>query len=200
MPRAANVSKLRIQGAANASPVPDLVAELRELAETKPATAAALVWTLMDDLGRQREKTKLANLFGTGRFPGDDLSGSAEHDLVATLVHPVVDIPARLAASLLPRPLPWTGKYFDPATSTGRNEFRLLGRRIRAAGFDTYPESGAIDPSPRVLVISYPVPGRPIRDELVEIVPTVYLGRALAHLPGDRFVNVAYWRLRNPSG
>jgi hypothetical protein len=136
------------------------------------------------------------------------------------LVNPLVDLPVRLLTKLW---MPWQGKIFESATSSGIN--RLTGSsqlpatliwplyRMRdveggrgAFSFVSGVEKGRIEPEVQVLKIEYePVASNPnviirqIRDELVEVVPDTHLGRIVFPLPRDRFSNVGYFALRQPA-
>jgi len=112
--------------------------------------------------------------------------------------------------------MPWLGKRFDAETATGDNimlpgvrlpskllwpgyQYLSLGDgRYTAFRFRTYVGAGAVDADHRVLKIDYDWdenPGfliRAILDELVLVVPGVYLGKAL--LRRDSRIN-STWRL-----
>jgi hypothetical protein len=99
--------------------------------------------------------------------------------------------------------MPWLGKRFDAETATGDNvmlpsarlpaklfwpgyRFRSLGDgRYAAFRFRTYVGASAVDRDRRVLKIDYDWDENPsllirdILDELVQVVPGVYLGKAL---------------------
>ena len=111
--------------------------------------------------------------------------------------------------------MPWLGKRFDAAAGRGDNVLRSSARLpskllwplysmgdadgdTAAFDFETAVEPGKVDPDCEVLKIDYsPVERnprftiKPIRDELVEIVPGANLGKILwrsrrGRLPPDR--------------
>ena len=74
-----------------------------------------------------------------------------------------------------------------------------------AFDFATYVEAGKDDPDRQVMVIDYAnVESNPrlvirsIRDELVQLVPGVYLGKILFNTGSDRFSKIGYFALRTP--
>jgi hypothetical protein len=117
----------------------------------------------------------------------------------------------------------WTGKSFDLKKGTGYNR---LSASTRIPAFLTMPtyrfekvngeligfhffhslETSPVPPYPQVRAIKYDAPehANPLvlprtRDELVEIIPDVYLGRALLRKGSDWQV-VGYFGLRYPCG
>lgn len=202
---------------------PDRVSSLRERATTDPVGAQEATWSWFAELGarvasdRDRGAAELAELFGRGR-PSTGIDGPTEGMLVAPLIHPLFDRVAGLVTSAW---MPWMGKSFYAASSTGDNRLtgstrwaaKLLWPRYStrpgpdgrlAFDFQTRVERGAADPAVDVLVIDYePVeqnPGfiiRRIRDELVEIVPHTHLGRILWRSDGG-YRNIGYFALRTP--
>jgi hypothetical protein len=85
---------------------------------------------------------------------------------------------------------------------------RDIGERLAAFDFETRVEAGAVDPDREVLVIDYaPVESNPrliikrIRDELVELVPGVHLGKMLwrsGSIEDPSYTLLAYFALRTP--
>ena len=154
---------------------------------------------------RERTAThrELNTLFRSGSVP-HGLTGPTEGMLVTTVTNPLLDPVVRLITNLW---MPWQGKRFDDGGESGTNKFagsaaipaRLLWPFYKtidaesgrlAFDFAAYPDAGQLDPDVRVLVIDYSaVAGNPrliirrIRDELVEIEPSVYLGKVLFQLP-----------------
>jgi hypothetical protein len=74
-----------------------------------------------------------------------------------------------------------------------------------AFDFKTYVEAGKDDPDRQVMVIDYAdVESNPrllirsIRDELVELVRGVYLGKILFNSGDDKYSKIGYFALRTP--
>ena len=189
---------------------------------------------------RERSATDdaLNEMFRSGTVP-KGLSGPTDGMLVMTTTNPLLDPVVRLVTSLW---MPWQGKRFDAETDTGINQFtdsatvpaKLLWPSYRtqdaeqgklAFDFTTYEDSGRDDPDRQVMVIDYSsVEANPrliikrIRDELVQVAPTTYLGKVLFQLPSlpdlpgmdslhrrvkiipdlsaERFARVGYFALR----
>ncbi len=117
-----------------------------------------------------------------------------------TTTNPALDIAVRAVTALW---MPWQGKRFDSDAATGDNRLTrstglvskllwpLYSMRDAEAGklafdFKTYVEAGKDDPDRQVMVIDYAdveknprLIIRSIRDELVELVRGVYLGKIL---------------------
>ena len=193
---------------------------LRTTAAADPVQAQVETWAWIEELGAKRDADTLEALFALGA-PPRGLDGPTDGILVCTLTNPVVDVPVRMLTSVF---MPWMGKSFDTAASTGVNRMtsssklpaKLLWPRYgmreaedgnAAFDFETRIEPGAIEPSVDVLVIDYADISdnpaliiRQIRDELVQLVSDTYLGRILFRLPGDRLSNIGYFALRQPAG
>ena len=145
----------------------------------------------------------LNEMFRAGTVPSG-LSGPTDGMLVMTTTNPLLDPVVRLVTSLW---MPWQGKRFDSETDSGINQFtdsaampaKLLWPSYRlkdaeegrlAFDFTTYEDSGRDDPDRQVMVIDYSsVEANPrliikrIRDELVQVAPSTYLGKVLFQLP-----------------
>jgi hypothetical protein len=199
-----------------ASPVAEMVAELRKLAETGPGRAQRETWAWFKELGAAKANDDLAELFGLGTAPPANLEGPTEGILVNPIIQPQFDAFARFVTAGW---MPWMGKSFYPDRQRGSNRITDSGKLVSkllwptyqmtpsaegnmAFDFDTRIEPGAIEPSPDVLVIDYAdEPRNPeliirkIRDELVEIVPHTYLGRILYRLKDGGYNNIGYFAL-----
>lgn len=207
----------------------DLAAErnvhLRALAQEDPAAAGKAAWTYIEHLrtlattDHDEADKHLNELFRSGD-PVDALDGPTEGILVMTTTNPLTDAAVKLITSLW---MPWQGKRFDSPEATGNNRmtessalaskllwpfYSMKDARAGKLAFDfkTYIEAGKEDPDCQVLVIDYGAVDsnprlliRSIRDELVEIVPGVFLGKILFRLPGDRYSKVGYFALRTDS-
>jgi hypothetical protein len=181
------------------------VYDLRTLAKSDPAAAQAETWDWFKDAGkrigsdREAAIAELNELFAEGT-PSEGIDGRTEGILVGFTMHA---LPDRALAVITGGWMPWAGKRFDAATSTGDNllaksarwpakllwpfySTRETGASLTGFDFETRVEEGAVDPGIDVLVIDYaPVESNPrviiksIRDELVEIAPGTHLGKML---------------------
>jgi hypothetical protein len=212
------------RGATPAAPLE----ELRARAESDLAGAQREAWALLAETGRwiQADRAaataRLDELFRAGK-PSLGIDGPTEGTLVGFVIHPAFD---RVTAALARAWLPWAGKRFDSQGARGDNlllrgarwpakllwplyRTRDIGERLAAFDFETRVEAGAVDPDREVLVIDYaPVGSNPrliikrIRDELVELVPGVHLGKVLwrsGSIEEPRYTLLAYFALRTPS-
>ncbi len=206
------------------TPIQARVAELRKLSKADPAAAADETWAWFKELGhaaasdRKAGEADLDALFAEGKIPAG-LDGATEGILVTPLIQPVVDAVARRITGAW---MPWAGKRFDQAAKTGDNLLegsarwpaKLLwplygtkdasGRRA-AFDFNTFEDSGKVDPKLKVMVIDYESvesnPGliiKKIRDELVQIVPGANLGKILWKTGEDSYANIGFFALRTP--
>jgi hypothetical protein len=170
---------------------------------------------------RSERLAALDELFRLGRPPDPAPVGPLAGDLVAPSYVPALDGLIRFGAKTLLR---WEGKGFDPLSGSGINLFEAgarpwLGAVIpdyrayqpagpgRIAGFPlrTRAGPGLMDPDVRVLKIEYdfaPNPGWSVRrvvDEIVELVPGYYLGKAhLRQWGALGWTTVAYFGLTAP--
>jgi hypothetical protein len=203
--------------------IPERVASLREWAEHDPINAQDAAWAWFARLGeltlkdRERGVEQLDRLFAEGQVP-EPIDGITEGMMMAYLFGPHSDRAIRKIGALW---MPWLGKRFDAERQHGENRVtrafplftRLVwpGYAVRAEGnerrgfeFETHVEQGAVEPDVHVLVIDYGrVPENParivpsIRDELVQIVPGTYLGRALWRGRNGTYKNCGFFALRN---
>ena len=117
--------------------------------------------------------------------------------------------------------MPWQGKRFDNQAGSGDNRLTkstgLVGKLLwplysmrdhtdgkLAFDFKTYVEAGKEDPDVDVMVIDYAdIESNPkliirsVRDELVELVPSVYLGKILFKTDSG-YTKIGYFALRIP--
>lgn len=200
---------------------------LNLLAERDPAEAADQAWAWIIEVGRRalfdrdRANAELAEMFAAGN-PSVGIDGPTRGALVTFTVHPFVD---RFFATVTTAWMPWAGKRFNSSRGVGDNLlarsarwpakipwplYRTRSVRDRLAAFDfgTRVEPSAVDRSVDVLVIDYDAQGTPhennpaliirsIRDELVELVPGVHLGKMLWRLPSGKHHLLAYFALRS---
>ncbi|WP_067852832.1 hypothetical protein [Nocardia shimofusensis] len=202
-----------------------MLAELRAHARAQPVSARATAWAYLTELGARNDYAALAELFAEGTAP-DGPDGKMEGLIIGDLF----GIPeARLANPLMRIDPTWRGKTFDRAAGTGWNRLSPLARYVmpivtagyfglrrvgaEMEGFDfTHAvEPGLLEPRRMVRALNYGVPEHrnpsvrtfPIartRDEVVELIPGVYLGRALLRMPDGEIRLIAYFGLREPIG
>lgn len=196
---------------------------LRNSMTTEPSGAAEAAWSWIVALSEQAKSdaaaadSDLNELFRLGT-PPTDLDGPTEGILVMTTTNDSVDTAVRAVTALW---MPWQGKRFDAEAGTGDNRLTrstglvskllwpLYSMRDAEAGklafdFKTYVEAGKDDPDLQVMVIDYAdveknprLIIRSIRDELVELVRGVYLGKILFN-SGDNYSKIGYFALRTP--
>lgn len=209
------------------SPTPSQQADLerlqnlRALAAREPDRARSAAWDWFRELVAPARHAVLPWLFAQGTPP--PVPDGACEGLVMNLYGSpwlvLLDRMVRLGQLL--GGIGWTGKSFDRERGTGYNRltrssrlagllvmptyrFERLGGELIGFRFHHAVETSPVEPRPQVLSIRYddPAHGNPLilprtRDELVEIVPGVLLGRAL--LRGSRgWEIVANFGLRHP--
>jgi hypothetical protein len=197
---------------------------LRQSVLTEPSGAAEAAWGWIEDLSKRSKSdadaadAELNQLFRLGT-PPTGLDGPTEGILVMTTTNPALDMAVRAVTALW---MPWQGKRFDADAATGDNRLTrrtglvskllwpLYSMRDAEAGklafdFKTYVEAGKDDPDRQVLVIDYAnveknprLIIRSIRDELVELVRGVYLGKILFNTGDEKYSKIGYFALRQP--
>jgi hypothetical protein len=195
------------------------VEALQVLAETDPDLVRSQTWNQIRlagmRAGRRRAEAhdSLNRSFRLGTLPEPMLDGRFDGIAITPTIFAGADPALRALASLW---MPWLGKRFDVETQTGDNvmlpsarlpsklfwpsyRFRSLGDGCYAAfRFRAYSGAGALDQERRVLKIDYDWDENPsllirdILDELVQVVPGVYLGKALLRSGGPMSPS---WRL-----
>ena len=195
---------------------------LQALAARNPAAAKARAFEWLRELDAPRHRDTLGFLFAQGtapESPDGDCEGIVMYLEGATWLVGL-DKAVRLGQWL--GGIGWTGKSFDGARGTGFNRltatswpiallvmptyrFERRGSEILGFHFHHAIEASPVAPHGEVRSIRYDSPehANPLvlprtRDELVELVPGVYLGRALLRTEG-RFETVGYFGLRHPS-
>ena len=196
---------------------------LRDSVKAHPEGAADSTWAWIGDLSERAKSdatgadSDLNELFPLGTAP-TYLHGATEGMLVMTTTNPKFDAVVRVITSMW---MPWQGKRFDKDAAKGDNRLTkstgLVGKLLwplysmrdhgdgkLAFDFETYSEAGKEDPDVKVLVIDYAdieknpkLIIRSIRDELVELVPGVYLGKILFN-SGSDYSKLGYFALRTP--
>jgi hypothetical protein len=166
-------------------------------------------------LARAGEVERLDELFVQGRAPDPAPDGFLAGRWLVISCSGVLDLFERGLAGIH---MPWLGKSFAPATSTGVNvltrpsriPLALLGPahdprrggssgRVEAFPFRTRVGDSACDPGVRVLEIDYdrdpnPPWARRVLDELVELDAGLYLGKMLVR-GREGFRPVGYFAL-----
>ena len=196
---------------------------LRDSVKAHPEGAADSTWAWIGELSKRSGSdaagadADLNELFRLGTAP-TDLHGATEGMLVMTTTNPKFDAVVRAITSLW---MPWQGKRFDNQTAKGDNRLTkstgLVGKLLwplysmkdhvdgkLAFDFETYVEAGKEDPDVDVMVIDYAdieknpkLVIRSVRDELVELVPGVYLGKILFKTDSG-YNKIGYFALRLP--
>ena len=196
---------------------------LRDSVKAHAEGAADSTWAWIDDLSKRSgtdpegADADLNELFRLGTAP-TDLHGATEGMLVMTTTNPKFDTVVRGITALW---MPWQGKRFDNQAATGDNRLTkstgLVGKLLwplfsmkdhidgkLAFDFKTYVEPGKDDPDINVMVIDYAdIESNPkliirsVRDELVELVPGVYLGKILFRTDSG-YNKIGYFALRMP--
>lgn len=186
-----------------------------EAAETYIRAARRLMAT-----DRAAGMASLDDVFLSGRPPAE-LHGRYHGEMLGVDIAPVI---TPLVRHVQERFRPWRGKTLDSDAARGDNMLSVGARRwlrvflpfyndwrpdspdgFRALRFRTEVGPARQNPDVMVLKIDYDVPGNPgltirrVLDELVELAPDYYLGRAWAHWWGGAWGRVAFFSLR-PEG
>lgn len=152
---------------------------------------------------RKRGYAALNEIFRAGVAPDPALNGPYRGELVALDIAPGINQFVETMTALW---FPWRGKFFDAAHSNGDNistsdsltlahVFWPLYRGYKENGADTYRAftfqtriaPGFVDPDRQVLKLDYDLADNPslsirrVLDELVQIQPGFYLGKAHLH-------------------
>ncbi len=194
---------------------------LRDRAKKDPTGARDAAWDWLAEFQALGTHDRLPALFAHGtapKAPDGDCEGMVL-GLYGARWLDGVDRLVRIGRFL--GGIGWTGKSFDPQTGRGYNRLTASSRlpmflamptyrfetkngELLGFRFDHRVEASPLSPDQQVLAVVYARPeyGNPLvlpstRDELVELVPSVYLGRALL-CEGDRWRVVGYFALRHP--
>lgn len=198
--------------------------ELRELAVDTPALARRMAWDYLRELGDRARHDQLGELFARGETP-EGPHGAMEGLIVGKLF----GIPeAHLANPLMKIDPTWRGKTFDQEAGTGFNRLsplakyslravaplygglRRVGPEVVGFSFTHRIDTAAAEPFNTVRALDYSpaqyrnpsvrtFPIKRTRDEIVELLPGVYLGRALLTMPSGEVRLIAYFALRELS-
>lgn len=196
--------------------------QLRAQAGSNPDLAKEAAWALLGELQDESQFHRLPWLFAQGKGDADAPNGDTEgmvmnlHGsfLMRTLNRAV------LLGQLLGR-MGWTGKTFNPETGTGYNRvtastyvparlamphYKLQKQGRELLGFDFHHriDTSPVAPHLQVRGITYDEPSfnnplilPKVRDEIVEIVPDVFLGRVVYRAKHGWDI-VGYFALRYP--
>jgi hypothetical protein len=212
----------RTEDLADDPPTPSstsVLTDLRDLSPVAPALARRQGWAYLQELGRAGRRDQLAALFARGREP-DGPHGAMEGLIVGDLF----GIPeASLANPLLKINPTWRGKTFDNGTGFNRlaplakyalraiaplyGGMRREGPEVVGFPFTHRIDTAAITPFIKVRALDYSpdefhnpgvrtFPIKRTRDEIVELLPGLYLGRALLTMPSGEVRLIAYFALR----
>ena len=207
------------EGARSAPTTTSMLTDLRELSRTAPALARHQGWDYLRELGTRGRRDQLAALFARGTAP-EGPHGALEGLIVGKLF----GVPeAYLANPLLKIDPTWRGKTFSDETGFNRlapiarwamrviaplyNGLRRADGEMVGFEFDHRIEEAAIAPFIPVRALDYSpdryrnpsvrtFPIKRTRDELVELLPGLYLGRALLTMPSGQIRLIAYFALR----
>jgi hypothetical protein len=182
------------------------------------AQAAANPQTTTLEAAQAQGWAALDRAFRAGRAPEPPLDGRYPGALLALEVAPGL---TQFARAVIAAWMPWQGKAFAPARSAGDNLFTRdsygLARvfwpfyrgyaddgphTYRAFAFRTRTAPGLFDPDRQVLKIDYDLPANPglsirrVLDELVQVAPGVYLGKAHLKWWWGRWQTVAFFSLQ----
>ncbi len=170
---------------------------------------------LQPSRARERALGDLDALFVSGRAPGPAPDGFLPGELLTTSIGPAADTAVRRIASVW---MPWQGKSFEAADSTGvniltpnaRGPLRMLWpsyepesedpESLKVLSFNTRVAPGEVDPTVHVLKIDYDHTGNPdfvirkILDELVQVDEGFYLGKILYRWRGS-FTPIGFFTL-----
>ncbi|MBD8506879.1 hypothetical protein HT102_10300 [Hoyosella sp. G463] len=201
----------------------DRLEDLRALSKKDPTEASSQAWAWLKDMrdSELREYDKAAAALESmfrASSPPRKLEGQTEGLLVMTTTMPILD---RTVTAVTDLWMPWEGKRFD-AEGKGANRIasrasmplRLLWPLYSmtqtedgklAFDFTTHVEASrdkeggeqdvlvidykSVETNPRLLI-------RSVRDELVELVPGVYLGKILFRVSG-RYHKIGFFALHN---
>lgn len=199
---------------------PERLGNLRSLAVREPDRAGAAAWAWLRELQAPVNHAVLPWLFAEGTSP-EVPDGDCDGLVMKLWGSPwlvLLDRMVRLGQVL--GGIGWTGKSFDRARRTGYNRLTRSSRLAALLVMPTYRfersggellgfhfhhelERSPVEPGNPVLSIRYddPAHANPLilprtRDELVAIVPDVWLGRALLR-GAQGWQTVAYFGLRH---
>ncbi len=193
---------------ASAIPAPtsdqERLKELRELTTKRPEAGKQAAWEFLKELQEPSQFYRLPMLFAEGNgeaeAPNGDTEGMVMNLHGSALMRTING--AVLVGQFLGG-MGWTGKTFNPETGTGYNRitrsatiptrivmphYKLKKQGDELLGFDFHHriDRSPVAPHLKVRAITYDEPAfknplilPKVRDEIVEMVPDVFLGRVL---------------------
>ncbi|MCK5789886.1 MAG: hypothetical protein KAH34_03555 [Ketobacter sp.] len=195
---------------------------LRAQAESHPELAKENAWELLKELQNESQFYRLPWLFAQGNGDAEAPNGDTEGmvmNLHGSFLMRTINS-AVMLGQLLGR-MGWTGKTFNRKTGTGYNRitasayiptklamphYKLQKQGNELLGFDFHHriDSSPVAPHLKVRAITYDEPSfknplilPKVRDEIVEIVPDVFLGRVVYKVKHGWDI-VGYFALRYP--
>ena len=199
-----------------------ILQELRKLAENAPRRARIEGWRYLRELSDADQRDQISALFAAGTQPAR-LDGAYEGLIVGKLFN----VPeAHLANPLLAINPTWRGKTFNAELGTGYNRLiplaryamkviapmyrglRRVGPEMIGFDFRFKADVGLVAPTIPVVALDYGVedyrnpsvrtfPIKRTRDEIVELLPGLYLGRALLTMHSGEVRTIAHFALRH---
>lgn len=200
------------------------LASLRDSANADSAGAADAAWAWINEMGDLSKSdhdgadAQLNEMFRLGATPPIDLNGPTEGIAVMFTIQDHMDAVLR---PVIEATKVWDGKKFDAESHTGINS---MSKGMSIAGklfwpmytmktdetghkwafdFKTFIEPSVDDANVNVFVIDYKdVESNPslivkkVRDEMTELVPTVYLGKIMYRLDSGDHTKLGYFALR----
>lgn len=201
----------------------DRLEQIKRFAEEDIDTAKQHAWIWLRELQNPRESQRLDWLFAQGYTP-ESPDGDCEGIVMSLGGAPWLVLLDRLVRlGQLLGGIGWTGKSFNREAGTGFNrltttsripaflcmpnyKFKTVNGELTGFHFYHTVETSPLAPKIDVRTIKYDAPehANPLvlprtRDELVELVPGIYLGRAMLNKRGEWKV-VGYFGLRFPVG
>ena len=187
-----------------------MVTTVTDSSESAGSGVTARARRAADDASSLRD---LNDRFRAGHIPSAPLDGPYMGELIATAFGRPLDAAFGALSRVY---MPWRGKIFDATASAGGNLFTARSKPLirpfdpavrddrpglaYAYPFATSTGAGVVDRDRDVLKIDYDLPANPfglirrVLDELVEVAPGYYLGKAHLRV-GGRWRTVAYFAL-----
>lgn len=188
-----------------------------------PRSASRAAWAWLSEFQDPAQHARLGVIFALGTAPACP-DGDCEGQVLGLYGDAWLHIVDQLVrAGQLLGGIGWTGKTFDAPSGRGYNRltasarvpmglamptyrFRRMGRELIGFDFEHRIDQSPFAPHGQVRAITYDLPEFKsplvmpnIRDEIVELVPGVYLGRVL-HRHHGSWRLVGYFALRGQSG
>lgn len=206
---------------ANTSPSDAEAALLQRRRKSVDTAIARQGWLAARRAGNERGASfaTLDAIFNMGTAPEAPMDGNYRGELLTPTLFGPIDTVGRFLARLW---LPWKGKRFDSAASSGYNyltrgghvagrlvwplynKWGRVGRGLyRYFNFKTSTGPGVNDPGTTALKLDYNLPENPgflvrlVLDELVQVSGGYYLGKAYLRSRGGKYRLAAYFTLHD---